>query len=82
MLESFLMNFVSNGSCVMCGKGVQHANLVSHAKNRVKILRRPNLHSYKMPINGDKVRVMLCTKCKRTVRKNEVPGAQPKAATK
>lgn len=57
--------------CAVCGKGVQHANAVSHAKNRVKITRKPNLHVHKMEVEGEKVKVMLCTKCKRAMRFNE-----------
>ncbi len=54
--------------CAICGKGIQHANLVSFSKNRVHKIRRPNLHSHKMKIGGESIKVKLCTSCKRTVR--------------
>jgi len=57
--------------CFLCGKGVQFAHKVSHAKNRTKIIRRPNLHTHKMVIDGEKVKIKLCTKCKREVRRME-----------
>lgn len=55
-------------SCDICGKGAQRANSVSHAKNRTKILRKPNLHTHIMKIDGEKARLSVCTKCKRAVR--------------
>ena len=55
--------------CSMCGKGVQFGNKVSHAKNRNKMIRRPNLHTHNMMIDGVKVKTKLCTKCKRAARK-------------
>ena len=54
--------------CAICGKGIQNANLVSFSKNRVHKIRRPNLHSHRMVISGDSIKVKLCTSCKRTVR--------------
>ena len=57
--------------CAFCGKGVQNSNLVSFSKNRVNIIRRPNLHTHRMAIGGETVKLRLCTKCKRTVRAGE-----------
>lgn len=55
-------------ACDFCGKGTQNSNLVSFSKNRVHKVRRPNLHAHKMVIDGEAVRLKLCTSCKRTVR--------------
>ena len=55
--------------CAMCDKGVQYAHNVSHAKNRTKTIKRPNLHTHKMVVDGVKIKVKLCTKCKRVARK-------------
>lgn len=49
--------------CDHCGKGVQFANKVSHAKNRTKIIRRPNLHAARVLEAGVTVKRNLCTKC-------------------
>ena len=57
--------------CAFCGKGVQNSNLVSFSKNRVNIIRRPNLHTQRMKIGGETVKLRLCTKCKRAVRAGE-----------
>lgn len=58
-------------ACDLCGKGIQNSNLVSFSKNRVHKVRRPNLHSHKMIVEGESVRLRLCTACKRTVRSAE-----------
>ncbi len=57
--------------CAFCGKGVQFANLVSFSKNRVHKVRRPNLHTHRMEIEGEKMKLKLCTSCKRSVRLEE-----------
>lgn len=58
-------------ACDFCGKGIQHSNLVSFAKNRVHIVRRPNLHTHRMEIGGESVKLKLCTSCKKSVRLTE-----------
>lgn len=57
--------------CAFCGKGIQMKNLVSFSKNRVHTFRRPNLHSHKMIVNGESLKLKLCTSCKRSIRKEE-----------
>jgi large subunit ribosomal protein L28 len=52
--------------CASCGKGIQYSNLVSHAKNRSRIIRKPNLHSVRVLVSGKVVRQRLCTKCTRS----------------
>lgn len=59
--------------CDKCGKGIQRGNLVSHAKNRVKRVRKPNLHTVMVLENGKKVRMRLCTSC---LRKADRPGRE------
>lgn len=54
--------------CAICGKGVQHSNSVSFSKRRTKIIRKPNLHSHKLVIDGSKVKIKVCTSCKRSLR--------------
>lgn len=49
--------------CDYCGKGVQFANLVSHAKNRSRKVRKPNLHTVKVVEDGEVVKRTLCAKC-------------------
>ena len=61
--------------CEKCGKGVQFANQVSHAKNRTKIVRRPNLHSARIVENKKIVRMTLCTKCLRSSKRPPIPAA-------
>jgi ribosomal protein L28 len=54
--------------CAICGKGVQHANLVSFSKRRIKHVRKPNLHVHHLTIEGSKVKILVCTTCKRSLR--------------
>ena len=59
--------------CFICLKSADKGHLVSHAKNRVNTLRKPNLHRTHLEINGVKRKVMLCTKCLRSVKKPQQP---------
>lgn len=61
--------------CDYCGKRTMHGNMVSHAKNRVKRIFRPNLHPAKIVIDGVKTRLRLCTRCIRTLKKNQSAAA-------
>ena len=65
--------------CAICGKGVQTSNLVSFSKQRTKVARKPNLHSHKMMIDGSKVKIKVCTTCKRSLRLGERNAAQKQA---
>lgn len=59
--------------CYTCYKSADNGNLVSHAKNRSKHLRKPNLHTAHIIVNGAKKKVSLCTKCLRsTVRVHQL----------
>lgn len=55
--------------CQNCGKGVQYGNFVSHAKNRVKRLFKPNLKRVTVMAEGKKKRLVLCTSCVKKVKK-------------
>lgn len=57
--------------CAVCGKGVQHANLVSFSKRRIKKVRKPNLHVHHLVIEGVKVKIKVCTTCKRSLRETQ-----------
>jgi large subunit ribosomal protein L28 len=54
--------------CAICGKGVQHVNLVSFSKRRIKHIRKPNLHVHHLVIEGTRVKIKVCTTCKRSLR--------------
>lgn len=59
--------------CENCGKGVQYANLVSFSKNRVKHIRKPNLHTIRVLLGGKIVKQRLCTDCiKKAVRPHKL----------
>lgn len=52
--------------CDYCLKTVDHGHAVSHAKNRTRLVRKPNLHRARVLENGRIVRRLLCTKCLRS----------------
>jgi large subunit ribosomal protein L28 len=70
--------------CVMCGKGVQNSNLVSFSKRKTKHLRRPNLHIHHLLVDGTRVKVKVCTTCKRSLRvgEREAQSGQSKTVSK
>jgi ribosomal protein L28 len=68
--------------CDYCLKSVDRGHAVSHAKNRTKTLRKPNLHRAYVLEHGKKVRRLLCTKCLRSadrphLQKTEATPAKP-----
>jgi large subunit ribosomal protein L28 len=60
--------------CYNCGKGVMVGHNVSHAKNRIRKVFRPNLHSARIKVSGTSMRVRLCTKCLRQYKNPKVKG--------
>lgn len=54
--------------CVLCGKGVQHGHLVSFSKRKVNHVRKPNLHTHHLVIDGFRTKIKVCTTCKRSLR--------------
>lgn len=57
--------------CAHCGKKGMRGNFVSHSKQRTKRVFQPNLHSYKMAVNGNVKKIKLCTTCIRTAKKQK-----------
>lgn len=57
--------------CEICHKGLMRGNLVSHSKQRMHRLYRPNLHTAKAVINGATKNVRVCTKCLRKLKRPE-----------
>jgi large subunit ribosomal protein L28 len=55
--------------CDFCHKGVGYGHAVSHAKNRLKRLFKPNLQSLKVLKNGVSLRVRFCTHCIKKLKK-------------
>lgn len=57
--------------CDICHKGLMRGNLVSHSKQRMHRLYKPNLHTAKAIINGATKNVRVCTKCLRKIKRPE-----------
>ena len=68
--------------CYICRKGNMTNLQVSHAKNRTKKVRKPNLHSYKIKIGNLTKKVKMCTECLRKAKKEQVAQVAPKTSTK
>lgn len=58
-------------ACDRCGKGVLIGRQVSHSKQRSRKVSLPNLHTFRGVLAGKKGKWRLCTKCLRTVKKEE-----------
>ncbi len=56
--------------CINCNKGAVAGHMVSHAKNRLKRLFKPNLQKYVVLEKGYKKSVTLCTKCIKRLKKD------------
>lgn len=55
--------------CNNCGKGVMYGHNVSHSKRRTRKIFKPNLHVARIMLNGQAVRLKLCTKCLRMFKR-------------
>jgi large subunit ribosomal protein L28 len=53
-------------SCEICGKGSMNGNRISHAHNVTKRLWHPNLRSVRASVNGQTVRMSVCSRCLRS----------------
>jgi len=58
--------------CMNCGKGVMYGHNVSHSKRRTPRVFKPNLHSARVQTTTGYVRLKLCTKCLRTIKKIKI----------
>ncbi len=56
--------------CDICGKGIMRGLNVSHAKNRIHKVWKPNLKIVRVAFNGRARKLRLCIKCLRRVKKD------------
>ena len=54
--------------CEVFGKKVGHGNLVSHSHRSTKRIWRPNLQVMSISVDGEDVRVRVCTKAMKTLK--------------
>jgi large subunit ribosomal protein L28 len=52
--------------CDICGKIRRVANNVSHSNIKTKRVQRPNLQRVRALVDGQKVRIRVCTRCLRS----------------
>ena len=63
--------------CMNCDKGVMYGHNVSHSKRRTPRVFKPNLHSARIETTTGFVRLKLCTKCLRMIKKIKFIDSQP-----
>ncbi|MBI3752727.1 MAG: 50S ribosomal protein L28 [Deltaproteobacteria bacterium] len=52
--------------CEICGKGPDFGNSVSHANNKTRRRRNPNLQTVRTVYKGQTKRMRVCTRCIRS----------------
>lgn len=57
------------GKCEVCGKTKSFGHNVSHSKRRTNRAFEPNIHRKRLVLNGEPVRLKICTRCMRTALK-------------
>jgi large subunit ribosomal protein L28 len=57
------------GKCDVCGKAKTFGHNVSFSKRRTNRDFRPNVHRKRLVVNGEQVRLNICTRCMRTMGK-------------
>jgi len=55
--------------CDICGKGPQFGNTISHSKHHTKRLWLPNIQHMVVRQEQTRIRLKVCTRCRRTLRK-------------
>lgn len=58
-----------SAKCEMCGKGLMFGHSVSHSKHASNRSWKPNLQKVKVEQNGKMVKMRICSRCLRTLRK-------------
>jgi large subunit ribosomal protein L28 len=54
---------INRSRCYSCEKGVSFGNNVSHANNRTRRVWKPNLQVVRTLVDGQVVKVKVCTRC-------------------
>lgn len=55
--------------CEICGKTAQSGHNVSHSKRHTLRRSLPNVHRTKIIVDGEPIKVKICTRCLRTQHK-------------
>lgn len=56
--------------CEICGKGKMHGHTVSHSNRKANKQYDANLQEKTLMIDGKEKKVRICTKCLKTINKN------------
>jgi large subunit ribosomal protein L28 len=58
------------GKCEVCGKTKSFGHNVSHSKRRTNRAFEANIQRKRLVLNGQPVRIDICTRCMRTAMKS------------
>ena len=56
--------------CQVCGKGLMSGHNVSHSNRKTNRTWAPNVQQLRVVVEGRPVRLNVCTRCMRTMRKS------------
>lgn len=59
-----------SGKCDVCGKAKTFGHNVSFSKRRTNRDFRPNVQKKRITVNGEAIRLNICTRCLRTLDKS------------
>lgn len=62
---------IKMAKCEICGKSPQFGHNVSHSKKATKRQFKPNVQRVRVEFEGKMRRMYLCTRCLRTLNKND-----------
>lgn len=67
--------------CDICGKRRVIGRKVSHSGVKTRRIFKPNIHTAWVIKNGRRIRMRLCTKCLRRIRKEQKEKPAPKSVS-
>ena len=67
---------ISRNRCYHCEKGVAYGNNVSHANNKTRRTRKPNLQVVRTLEAGKIIKVKVCTRCLAAGKVQRAPRGQ------
>ena len=70
---------INRSRCYSCEKGVSFGNNVSHANNRTRRVWKPNLQVVRTLVDGQVVKVKVCTRCLAAGKVQRAPRGVPAA---
>lgn len=64
-------------ACDICGKGKQFGHNVSFSQRKTNKVWKPNLQTKHLEVDGQSLKLKVCTQCLRTLAKYQTPTETP-----